>query len=104
DRAGADEGAGGEDRDGCAEGGERVERRREQLGQVNPLAKEEHDAEKERLDELTVQREDLERSLAELEKLRHELTETVEKRSEETYPAVQQHFPEVAASLFPGGE
>jgi chromosome segregation protein len=71
---------------------------------VNPLAKEEHDAEKERLDELTAQREDLERSLEELEKLRQELTETVEKRFEETFEAVQRHFAEVASSLFPGGE
>ena len=78
----------GDDRDELAARLERLERRREQLGQVNPLAKEEHDAEKERLDELTVQREDLERSLAELEKLRHELTETVEKRFEETFTAV----------------
>ena len=94
----------GDDRDELATRLERLERRREQLGQVNPLAKEEHDAEKERLDELEAQREDLERSLAELEKLRHELTETVEKRFEETFTAVQQHFSEVAASLFPGGE
>jgi chromosome segregation protein len=94
----------GDDRDELAGRLERLERRREQLGQVNPLAKEEHDAEKERLDELVVQREDLERSLAELEKLRRELTETVEKRFEETFVAVQQHFGEVVASLFPGGE
>jgi chromosome segregation protein len=83
---------------------ERLERRREQLGQVNPLAKEEYEAEKERLDELTTQRQDLERSLAELEQLRHELTETVERRFEETYTAVEQHFHEVAATLFPGGD
>jgi len=94
----------GEDRDELAARLERLERRRDQLGQVNPLAKEEHDAEKARLDELTAQREDLERSLAELEKLRRELTETVERRFEETFTAVQTHFAEVAASLFPGGE
>src|SRR5262249_32556151 len=94
----------GVDRDELAARLERLERRREQLGQVNPLAKEEHDAEKERLDELVVQREDLERSLAELEKLRRELTEAVEKRFEETFAAVQHHFAEVAANLFPGGE
>jgi chromosome segregation protein len=50
------------------------------------------------------QREDLERSLAELERLRNELTETVERRFEETFAAVQRHFTEVAATLFPGGE
>ena len=49
------------------------------------------------------QREDLERSLEELERLRAELTETVERRFEETYAAVERHFAEVAATLFPGG-
>jgi len=81
----------------------RLERRRETLGQVNPLAAEEHAREKARLEELTVQREDLERSLAELEALRDELAETVERRFEETLGGVERHFEEVAATLFPGG-
>ena len=83
---------------------ERLEARRIQLGQVNPLAKEEYDAEKERLDELETQREDLERSLKELEDLRAELAETVERRFAETFGAVAEHFEDVAATLFPGGE
>ena len=37
---------------------------------MNPLAKEEYEAEKERLDELATQRKDLEGSLEELEQLR----------------------------------
>ena len=81
----------------------RLERRREALGQVNPLAAEEHAREKARLEELTVQREDLERSLTELETLRDELTETVERRFEETLREVERHFEEVAGTLFPGG-
>ena len=83
---------------------ERLERRRRPLGSVNPLAKEEYEAEKERLTELSTQRSDLEASLEELEKLRDELTETVERRFEETFAAVRDHFAEVAATLFPGGE
>ena len=82
---------------------ERLERRLEALGQVNPLAAEEHARESERLAELVRQREDLERSLEELERLRAELSETVERRFEETYAAVERHFAEVAATLFPGG-
>ena len=82
----------------------RLERRRDALGQVNPLAAEEHARELERLRELVGQREDLERSLAELEGLRAELGETVERRFAETYAAVERHFAEVAATLFPGGE
>jgi chromosome segregation protein len=96
--------ADGGDRDELAEKLERYDRRREQLGQVNPLAKEEYDAEKLRLEELSVQRVDLEQSLAELEKLRDDLTRTVETRFAETFAAVEHHFHEVAATLFPGGE
>jgi chromosome segregation protein len=104
DHAGTEERAEGDDRDELAERAERLERRRETLGQVNPLAKEEYDAEKARLEELSVQRKDLEQSLAELEKLRTELTETVERRFAETFDAVQRNFEEVASTLFVGGE
>jgi len=83
---------------------ERLERRREQLGGVNPFAREEYEQEKARLKEIAEQREDLERSLEELEQLRRELTETVQRRFAETFEAVQRNFSEVAATLFPGGE
>jgi len=102
--AAAAEPAEGDDRDELAERIERLERRRESLGQVNPLAKQEYDQEKERLVELSAQREDLEASLAELEKLRDDLARTVEERFAETFAAVQANFAEVAATLFPGGE
>jgi chromosome segregation protein len=101
--AGADP-AEGDDRDVLAEKAERLERRREQLGQVNPLAKEEYEAEKVRLDELSTQRADLEQSLRELEQLAREAAEEVERRFAETFDAVQEHFAEVAETLFPGGE
>jgi chromosome segregation protein len=94
----------GEDADELAERLARLERRRETLGNVNPLAKEEYEREKERLTELREQRADLEQSLKELETLRDELAETVERRFEETFAAVRDHFEEVAATLFPGGE
>ena len=101
--AGADP-AEGDDRAELAIRLDRTRRRLDQIGQVNPLAKEEYDAEKERLDELTAQREDLEQSLAEIDKLRRELTETVESRFAETFAAVEKNFTEVVESLFPGGE
>jgi chromosome segregation protein len=94
----------GDDRDELAVRVERLEVRRATLGQVNPLAREEYEAEKERLADLTMQREDLERSLDELEKLRAELAETVERRFAETFSAVADHFEDVASTLFPGGE
>jgi chromosome segregation protein len=102
--ANADEPADGDDRDQLVATVERLERRRETLGQVNPLAHEEYEAEKARLEELAAQRADLETSLAELEKLRAELTETVERRFAETFDAVRRHFAEVTATVFPGGE
>jgi len=92
------------DRDELAARVTRLESRREALGQVNPLAKEEYEAEKERLEELATQRADLEASLAELAALRDELTETVNRRFDETFAAVAANFEEVAATLFPGGE
>ena len=104
EQANADEPAEGDDRDQLLATVERLERRRETLGQVNPLAHEEYEAEKERLEELAAQRADLEASLAELEKLRNELTETVERRFTETFEAVQRHFADVTATVFPGGE
>ena len=94
----------GDDRAELAVRAERLEQRRIQLGQVNPLAKEEYEAEKERLAELETQREDLELSLKELADLRDELAATVERRFADTYAAVAEHFEEVAATLFPGGE
>jgi chromosome segregation protein len=95
---------GEEARDELVERLARSERRLEGLGQVNPLAKEEYDREKERLAELVEQREDLERSLAELEGLRAQLNEAVEARFTETFARVEENFAEVASTLFPGGE
>jgi len=101
DEAGAEPAEGS--RDELAERLDRLERRREQLGGVNPFAKEEYAQEKERLTELRAQREDLERSLDELQKLRDELTDTVERLFAETFDAVERNFAEVASTLFPGG-
>jgi chromosome segregation protein len=94
----------GDDRDELATKLERLERRREALGNVNPLAKEEYEREKEQLAELAEQRADLEQSLAQLEQLRNDLADTVDRRFAETFAAVRDHFADVAATLFPGGE
>jgi len=104
DSAGDVERAEGDDRDELVARADRLETRRATLGQVNPLAREEYEAEKERLDDLKTQRADLEQSLEELEKLRTELTATVERRFAETFASVAEHFEEVSSTLFPGGE
>ena len=103
ERAGEVE-VGDEDPEDVAARLERARRRLEGIGPVNPLAKQEVEQERERLAELVAQREDLERSLDELEGLRAELTETVERRFEKTFAAVRDGFADVAATLFPGGE
>ena len=94
----------GDDREALVERAERLRRRREELGRVNPLAAEEYAREKENLADLVAQREDLERSLDELAKLRDELDETVDRRFAETFAAVSANFEEVAQTLFPGGK
>jgi chromosome segregation protein len=104
ERAAEAEAEEGDDRDELSARLERTRRRLEGVGPVNPLAKQEVERERERLAELAAQREDLERSLEELEGLRAELTETVERRFEETFGAVRDGFADVAATLFPGGE
>ena len=110
DLAGASERAGeaqaeeGDDAEELRAKLERVEGRLASVGPVNPLAKDEYDRETARLDELEAQRADIERAGAELESLRAELTETVERRFAETFAAVRDGFADVAATLFPEGE
>jgi chromosome segregation protein len=94
----------GDDRDELGARAERLDARRTALGQVNPLAREEYEAEKGHLEELSRQRADLEASLAEIEKLRDDLAATVERRFAQTFDAVAANFADVAATLFPGGE
>jgi chromosome segregation protein len=82
---------------------ERLERRRESLGAVNPLAQEEYEQEKQRAEDLTAQCDDLERSLKELRALIRDLTRTIDERFAATFDAVARNFAEVIETLFPGG-
>jgi chromosome segregation protein len=82
---------------------ERLERRRESLGAVNPLAAEEYETEGRRADELTEQCADLERSLRELRGLIRDLTQTIDHRFTETFDQVAHNFTDVIRTLFPGG-
>ncbi len=82
---------------------ERLERRRESLGMVNPLAAEEYEAEKRRTGELTEQCADLERSLREVRSLIRDLTQTIDSRFSATFDEVARNFGEVIRTLFPGG-
>lgn len=83
---------------------ERLRRRRELIGPVNPLAQQEYEEMLERQEFLMEQRADLEKSLRELKGLIKELTGRIESNFAETFEAVRRNFTEVIATLFPGGE
>ncbi|MEA2389478.1 MAG: chromosome segregation protein, partial [Thermoleophilaceae bacterium] len=82
---------------------ERLARRREQLGPVNPLAKQEYDEAVEHVEELETQRADLESALTELEGLIRETDRRIRESFEETFEAAARNFEDVASHLFPGG-
>jgi chromosome segregation protein len=82
---------------------ERLTRRREQLGPVNPLAQEEYAEALAHVEELEGQRADLENALRELEKLIADTDRQIRTTFEETFAATARGFEELAAQLFPGG-
>ena len=82
---------------------ERLRRRREQLGPVNPLAKREYDEAVAHVEELEAQREDLETAMRELEGLIRDTDRRIREAFEETFEAAAKNFEEVAEQLFPGG-
>jgi chromosome segregation protein len=92
-----------DERRALAERVERLARRREQLGPVNPLAQEEYAEALAHVEELEHQREDLETALRELEKLIAETDRQIRETFEETFAAAARNFEELVAQLFPGG-
>ena len=82
---------------------ERLARRREQLGPVNPLAKDEYDEALAHVTELETQRNDLETALRELRTLIRDTDRQINETFEETFNAAARNFEELAAQLFPGG-
>ena len=83
---------------------ERIARRREQLGPVNPLAQEEYAEAVAHVEELETQRADLESALRELEKLIADTDKQIRTTFEQTFAATAAAFEELAGQLFPGGE
>jgi chromosome segregation protein len=82
---------------------DRLARRREQLGPVNPLAAQEYEEALAHVEELEGQRGDLESALAELQGLIRDTDRRIRESFEETYAATAKNFEEVVAHLFPGG-
>jgi chromosome segregation ATPase len=82
---------------------ERLDRRRAQIGPVNPLAEREYDEAREHVEALQAQREDTERAMRELETLIREIDAEIERAFEETFDATAKNFEEMVEHLFPGG-
>jgi chromosome segregation protein len=82
---------------------ERLERRRERIGPVNPLAKGEYQDALEHVEDLERQRKDLEAALAELETLIRETDRRIRESFQETFEVTARNFEEVIQHLFPGG-
>jgi chromosome segregation protein len=93
----------GEQRDALLGRLTRLGRRREQLGPVNPLARQEYAQAVEHVEELERQRGDLETALRELEKLIADTDRQIRETFEQTFAAAARNFERVAAQLFPGG-
>jgi chromosome segregation protein len=99
----AEAGLGEEEREGLRTRLERLARRREQLGPVNPLAQTEYEEALAHVEELEHQREDLETALRELNKLIADTDRQIRESFEQTFEAAARNFEEVAVRLFPGG-
>ena len=82
---------------------ERLERRRAQIGPINPLAEREYEEAREHVEGLESQREDTERAMRELETLIHDVDREIERAFEETFEATARNFEEMIEHLFPGG-
>jgi chromosome segregation protein len=82
----------------------RLDRNREQIGPVNPLAKREYEEAREHVTELAEQRKDLEKAITELRALIRRTDREIAAAFEETFEATARGFEEMVAELFPGGK
>ncbi|MCW3069808.1 MAG: family ATPase [Solirubrobacterales bacterium] len=82
---------------------ERLSRRREQLGPVNPLAQQEYGEAVEHVEELESQRTDLETALRELRSVIRDTDRQIQQTFEETFAAAARNFEELVGDVFPGG-
>ncbi len=82
---------------------QRLQRRREQLGPVNPLAQEEYAEAVSNVEELESRRADLETALRELKTVIRSTDRQIQETFEETFAAAARNFEELAGDVFPGG-
>jgi len=82
---------------------ERLGRRREQLGPVNPLAQEEYADAVAHVEEMEGRRGDLETALRELRGVIRDTDRQIEETFEQTFQAAARNFEELVGDVFPGG-
>jgi chromosome segregation protein len=82
---------------------ERLARRREQLGPVNPLAGQEYAEAIAHVEELEERRTDLETALRELRGVIRETDRQIHETFNETFNAAARNFEELVGDVFPGG-
>jgi len=82
----------------------RISRRRELLGPINPLAKDEYAEALAHVEELEARRDDLEGALKEVTALIREIDKTIRTSFEETFAQASSHFEGLVERLFPGGK
>ncbi len=82
---------------------ERLVRRREQLGPVNPLAQQEYAEAIAHVEELEERRTDLETALRELRAVIRETDRQIHETFSETFSAAARNFEELVGDVFPGG-
>jgi chromosome segregation protein len=82
---------------------ERLRRRREQLGPVNPLAQEEYAEALAHVEELEARRVDLETALRELRTVIRDTDRQIHETFQATFEAAARNFEELARDVFPGG-
>jgi chromosome segregation protein len=82
---------------------ERLRRRGEQLGPVNPLAKEEYAEALAHVEELEARRTDLETALRELRTVIRDTDRQIHATFHATFEAAARNFEELARDVFPGG-
>lgn len=81
----------------------RLQRRREQLGPVNPLAEQAYEEARTHVEELETQRTDLETALRELDGFIRDTDKQIRETFEQTFDACAKNFAELAEHVFPGG-
>ncbi|MDO9410908.1 AAA family ATPase, partial [Patulibacter sp.] len=81
----------------------RLQRRRETLGPVNPLATDAYEEAREHVEALEAQRTDLETALRELRAFVRDTDRQIRETFEQTFAACAKNFEELAEHVFPGG-